>query len=129
MANSDITTVINERTSTIMELYTSGDMKALAQQYTEDCKLMVPGKEIQIGRQAIEDVHIKMKAMGIAKMTLKSQECGGTGDGDTAYDQGSYETIKEDGTVADVGKYLVIWKKVDGVYLLKIDMFSSNKSG
>lgn len=48
------------------------------------------------------------------------------GNGQTAVERGRYEMIADGGAVADKGKYLVHWRKVDGKWMFQNDMFSSD---
>lgn len=49
--------------------------------------------------------------------------------GDMAYDIGTYQmtTKSADGTMEDEGKYLVVWRKMDGEWKVVADMFNSNQ--
>jgi ketosteroid isomerase-like protein len=49
--------------------------------------------------------------------------------GDLAYDRGTYRFSMEtpDGRVEDVGKYLMIWKKIDGEWKVIADISNSDR--
>ncbi|XP_078001047.1 uncharacterized protein LOC144453597 [Glandiceps talaboti] len=126
MADSGLKAVLVERYDKYMELFAAGDMKGTSELYTEDCTFMPPGDVTKTGRQSVEEVFTGMRSLGMVKVLLTIDEVGGVDGGDTAFDRGHYELLKEDGSRADVGKYVVIWKKVNGVYHLAIDCFNSN---
>ncbi|XP_078001265.1 uncharacterized protein LOC144453784 [Glandiceps talaboti] len=126
MAGLGLKAVLAERYDKYMDLFAAGDAKGASEFYTEDCKLMPPGDVTKTGRQSVEEVLTGMRSSGITKMLLTIDEVGGVDGGDTAFERGHYELLKKDGSRADVGKYVVIWKKVNGVYHLAIDCYNSN---
>ncbi|XP_077983581.1 uncharacterized protein LOC144438432 [Glandiceps talaboti] len=127
MADSNLRAIFSDIMQKLVDMYNAGDMKGIAEYYTEDCKIMAPGKETEFGRKAAEELHVKLKSEGGAKINFKIEECGGIEDGKTAYIRGIFEMVKEDDSIADVGKVLTIWEKVDGEYKVKIDCFNGNK--
>ncbi|XP_002737418.1 uncharacterized protein LOC100367886 [Saccoglossus kowalevskii] len=121
-----IKSVIEANNARFGEMYKAGDMKALATElYHEDCKFMPSGSETKIGQKDVAKELEGMKAAGISGMKLTAEEIGGI-ENDTAYDRGQYFLYKDDGSEMGVGKYLVIWKKVDGKYRVYLDIFNSN---
>ena len=48
--------------------------------------------------------------------------------GDTAWEEGVYETFDAAGTSLDLGKYIVIWKRIDGAWLIARDIMSTNRA-
>ena len=46
--------------------------------------------------------------------------------GNLAYEVGTYAMKTKDGKVADRGKYCVVWKRVNGRWLLHRDIWSTN---
>ncbi|XP_070536589.1 uncharacterized protein [Ptychodera flava] len=122
---ADLKATIEACNVKFMERYSSGDMKGLSELYTEDCQFMPPGSETKTGRKAVEEAFGAMKP-GVAKITLNTEEVGGISEGDVAFERGNFTMSKEDGSSAGVGKYLVIWKNVGGVYHLHIDCFNTN---
>ncbi|XP_070574925.1 uncharacterized protein [Ptychodera flava] len=108
------------------ELYDAGDAKGVSELYTEDCQFMRPGTKLVIGRQNVVDAVNAGKAAGWATLKLTTVEVGGIADGDTAFERGQFARFKEDGSPGGEGKYLIVWKKVDGVYLIYLKCFNSN---
>ncbi|XP_078001304.1 uncharacterized protein LOC144453815 [Glandiceps talaboti] len=127
MADSGLKAVLAERYDKYTELFAAGDMKGASEFFTEDCKLMAPGDVTKTGRQSVEELLTGMWSSGSVKMLLIIDDVGGVDGGDTVFERGHYELLKEDGSAADVGKYVVIWKKVNGVYHLAIVCYNSNK--
>ncbi|XP_070574924.1 uncharacterized protein [Ptychodera flava] len=109
------------------ELYDAGDAKGVSELYTEDCQFMRPGTKLVIGRQSVVDAVNATRAAGWATLKLTTDEVGDIVDGrDTAFESGQYVRFKADGSPGEGGKYLVVWKKVDGVYLIYLKCFNSN---
>ena len=101
-----------------------GDAAALAGQYAEDAMVLPPNADSVTGRAAIQAFWQSFIDQGFKHMALAVVEVG-TG-GDLAYEVGTYEVGTAPGTVADRGKYLVVWKKAGGKWWIHRDMFSSN---
>jgi ketosteroid isomerase-like protein len=111
-----------------MSRYASGDMKALSELYTEDCKLMPPGSDVVEGRAGVESVFNSVHGGGAKTVKLEIDEVGPLGSPDAVFERSHYTFYKEDGSVFDHGKFVVIWKKIDGTWFLYTDIFNSNKS-
>jgi ketosteroid isomerase-like protein len=47
-------------------------------------------------------------------------------EGSLAYEVGTYALKTKDGKVADRGKYRVVWKRVNGQWLLHRDIWTTN---
>ncbi|XP_006819789.1 uncharacterized protein LOC100367582 [Saccoglossus kowalevskii] len=112
--------------SRFVELYKAGDMKTLATElYHEDCKLLLSGVEPLFGRKGVEEGLNALKKSGVAEIKIASEEIDGF-ETDTAYDRGNCIFFNDDGIQLEVGKYLAIYKKVHGKYLMCIDIANSN---
>ena len=57
-------------------------------------------------------------------LELQTQELDVTGE--TAIEIGSYMRRRADGSLFDRGKYMVIWKRVEGAWKIHRDMFSTS---
>ena len=62
---------------------------------------------------------------GIKSIELKTTEVEGLGD--TAVEVGSFTLFAKTGATIDQGKYLVLWKRVDGAWRLHRDCWNSNQ--
>ncbi|XP_019617020.1 PREDICTED: IgGFc-binding protein-like isoform X1 [Branchiostoma belcheri] len=117
---------IEARNQKFMALYKANDMKGLATKlYTEDCKVMAPGSDTEYGRDGAEKAFVGAWAGGVKAVELKTEEVGPMGS-DVIYERGTSTSKKADGSVADEGKYIVIWNKVDGEWFMYIDIFNSS---
>ena len=101
------------------------DAAAIANLNTSDGMVLPPRQESVRGREAIQKFwEASLAGGGNAEMTIATVEVDGRGD--TAYEVGTYIFRKEDGTVLDHGKFIVIWKLVDGEWKLHRDIFNSS---
>lgn len=109
--------------------YVNGDMKAIAESYTEDAIVLAPGRELLKGRQAIFDFW-----NGLPKVSLLSHEAIPDSiiiSGNVAYDYGYvYTALKpEPGKSPDrksQSKYYIIWEKSqDGKWRMKMDVWNT----
>lgn len=101
----------------------SGDAAGVAMMYAEEGKIMPPNSEIFTGREAIQafwKVPIDMGAKAALKIVETEKH------DDTAIDIGLYEISDANGQVLDKGKYVTIWKKVEGEWKMHRDIWNSN---
>ena len=99
------------------------DPAAIAAIYTEDGALLPPNGETVSGRAAIEAFWTETLASGI----------GGEGTdievhalGDVGYTVGTFTATDADGATIGEGKYVEIWRHVDGKWQLHRDIWNSN---
>jgi len=105
-----------------MEAFSQDDAAGVAACYTETGQLMPPNGEIVSGREALQEGFQELIDGGY-ELQLETTEV--EGHGDTAHEIGTY-TMAVDGETVDEGKYIVIWKNVDGQWKLHRDIFNSN---
>ena len=102
----------------------AGDAAACAAVYTEDGKFLAPNADFISGRDAIQSLFQSLMDGGIKGLNLTTLELEFLGD--TASEMGTYELLADGGAVADSGKFLVVWKNVDGNWRLHRDMINSS---
>jgi len=100
------------------------DAALIASAYTEDAEAFPPNSDVVKGRPALQKLWQSVLDSGIAAFVLKTTEV--ESQGSLAYEVGTYEMKTKDGTVADRGKYCVVWKKVNGQWLLHRDIWSTS---
>ncbi|MFQ5549449.1 MAG: DUF4440 domain-containing protein [Woeseia sp.] len=99
------------------------DSAALAAIYAEDGALMPPNSDTLIGRAAIEAFWADFQASGIGG-EIKDTEA--YAHGDVGYKVGTYTISDADGATVDEGKYVEIWRYIDGTWQMHRDIFNSN---
>ncbi len=102
----------------------NGDAAAAATFYTENGQFLAPNMDFLRGRAAIQQFFQGALDMGVKELKLETLEIETFGD--TAFEVGTYELLAEGGAQADSGKFIVIWKKVDGQWRLHRDMISTS---
>ena len=105
--------------------YDRGDAKAIAALYTEEGELFPPNEVIVKGRPAIETYWKAAIDGGIKGVTLKTTEVFALGE--TVAETGAYTLSGKDREPVDEGKYVVVWKRVDGKWKLHRDCWNSDK--
>jgi uncharacterized protein (TIGR02246 family) len=120
----DVFNEIVDANKVFIEKFNAHDGAAIAQLYTEDGRLMPTGSPVLEGREAIGNFWSGIFELGInsAELTTVHVEA----HGDTAAEEGAYKLFGADGTQLDEGKYMIIWKEVDGKWHLDRDIFNTN---
>jgi uncharacterized protein (TIGR02246 family) len=104
--------------------YRRGDARAAAAMYTEQGQLFPPNEPIVAGRVAIERFWKATMDAGVKRVELKTTEVEGLGE--SVVEVGAYTLFGSDGVAMDRGKYLVLWKQVDGAWRLHRDCWNSS---
>jgi ketosteroid isomerase-like protein len=104
--------------------YNRGDAPGLVAFYTSDGQIMPPNMEVVAGPVALEGLFRRFWDAGDTVIELETVEAEGSGN--IAYEVGRYTLSGKTGKVNDQGKYIVVWKKVDGQWKLYRDIFNSN---
>jgi len=103
----------------------SSDYEAIANAYTVDGKIMPDNTDIIEGRDAIKKRWTLPQGVNILYHKILPEEIKILND--HAYDYGYYEgkTKRKDGSeVAWEGKYVIVWKKVNGAWKIYLDIWN-----
>ena len=106
--------------------FNKGDSHALAELYTEDAYVLPAGGEMVHGRQAVQGFwDSAMKQLGDAKLTTVDVQPLGP---DAAREIGTF-SFKTKGNAPQevIGKYVVVWRKVNDQWKLATDIWNMNK--
>ena len=101
----------------------AGDSAAVAAIYAEDGALMPPNSEAVNGQAAIEQFFLEFHAAG---MGVDIQETEAYAHGDVGYKTGTYTVTDAGGATLEEGKYVEIWRHVDGQWQMHRDIWNSN---
>jgi len=107
-----------------MDAFARKDGAAIGLLYAEDALAMPPGAVEVQGRAAIEAMWTSMLSLPLSAFELKKSEVGGGVD--TAWETGHYRLLQNDGSVADAGKYIVIWKQTAAGWKIFRDIWNSD---
>ena len=103
--------------------YSAGDATALAEIYAKDGALMPPNSTSVTGRAAIETFWGDFIATG-GSVTIVDSEA--YAHGDVGYKLGAFTMTDSGGTLLDEGKYIELWRHVDGRWQMDRDIWNSN---
>jgi uncharacterized protein (TIGR02246 family) len=108
----------------VTELLAKGDSVGFADSYTEDAKFMEHHLPAIQGRAAIQTFWTKFINSGATKIKLTTLEV--WGDSSMITEEGLYDFKSKDGVALGKGKYIVVWKKVDGKWRIHRDISNSD---
>ncbi len=115
---------ITSANNVFMEAFKEGNAAELASLYTDDGKILPPNADMIEGKAGIQGFWQVVMDMGVKEAVLKIVEL--EGHGDTAIEMSIFKMKDFNGNVLDYGKYIVIWKKVEGNWKLHYDIFNSS---
>ena len=104
-----------------LQLVRNKDAAGIAQLYTEDGALLPPNAAKVEGREAIQQAWGSMMAAPAFELTFAPDTIVVSSSGDMAMDRGTYRAGE------DVGKYVVVWRKVGGEWKAAADIFNSDR--
>ena len=114
---------ILETNQHFMTSFAAQDAAALVALYTDDAQLFPPHSDLVEGAEHLVAFWQGIFEMGLTGASLETLEV--DNEGDTAIEVGRYTLTAGDGTVADEGKYVVVWKKVGGQWRLHRDIWNA----
>lgn len=105
------------------------DIPKITSFYAEDAIEMASNTPRIQGRDAIRQWYEAWLTPAGVSMTFEPSEIVVAASGDIAYERGTYRFTQDSprGATEDVGKYLTIWKKVDGKWQVAIDTANSDR--
>ena len=119
---------INEISAKWVAAFKQRDFAMIEALYTSD-GLLLPSNSPPIeGPKAIVAVWKSWAELPNVEVTFGANRIVASSSGDMAYDYGWYIFAfdTDNGRVEDKGKYIVVWKKVDGVWKVAADIFNTN---
>ena len=92
--------------------------------YTEDGQFLPSNSDAVVGKAAIQEAFQGLLDGGIRGIQLDTLEVESFGD--TAYEVGLYTLKDETSETLDHGKFIVIWKLIEGNWKLHRDIINSS---
>jgi uncharacterized protein (TIGR02246 family) len=123
-AAPDARSAVEAAGKTFSQAASAGDTAKIAALYAEDAQAFPPNAPRVDGRAAIQKMWADALATGIKKIEIKTGEVQETGD--TAYEVGTYVISGEADAHLDHGKYVVVWKRQGGQWLMFRDIWNSD---
>ncbi len=118
---------IREVIANWMQTVDAKDAAGIARFYTSDGKFVVPGRPLAEGGEAVERAWHGLFATPGVRLSFAPTMIDVAEAGDMAYEIGRYRFGFDGpkGRIADHGKYVVVWKKVDGEWKAAADISTS----
>lgn len=119
----DFTEFVKAAALTWNDAWAEGDAESIGTLYAHDAMLLPPGSGPITGRDSIQAyyaVGMEMDPGGSITM-LEAISAGEYG-----YERGTYTSANAEGEETDHGKYLAVWKLVDGDWKIYRDIFNSS---
>ena len=107
--------------------YNQGDAAAVAALYTEEAKRLPPNNPMMIGRENIQAIYEASFDAGVSNLRLTVIDF--NVNGDMAHEVGKYSdtTQPDEGeAISESGKYVRIWKRVNGTWKVDVLIFNSS---
>lgn len=105
------------------------DVERFASFYADDASLFEPNSPVVTGKEAIREAVKKLFATPGLALSFQTAKVDVARSGDMAYTQGSYTMKMNDARgkpMTDTGKYVTVYKKVDGKWKAVADIFNSD---
>ena len=109
-------------TATLETAFNAKDIEKILTLYTENSVFMPPNKPLLRGRAALKGFYDGLMNAGSKDLKLTPADV--AGHGPLAYESGSYSMIN--GTVPDRGKYLFIFRNMNGNWKIEYTSWSSD---
>jgi ketosteroid isomerase-like protein len=106
-----------------MEAFAAKDIDAMTAFYAKDAVLLPPDAPAIFGRDAIR---ASIQEMFVAGLAIELEDLEIEVVGNLGYKAGRYRTRGNDGSLVDRGKYIEIWSKLDGGWVIHRDIWNSS---
>lgn len=121
---SEIQNAISTLCENFQAAYNIGDAKGLAELYTESGQILPPNYGVVEGGQAIQEFWQGAMDFGLKSAKFKLVEIEAFGD--AGYLVGKYEMYDDEEQLVDEGKWVSIFKMVEGKWKVHRDIWSTN---
>ena len=124
-ANEQAIRQTNERW---LALIRDHDAAAVSKLYAPDGAMMAPSAPIAQGQPALEKAWGGLMQMPGFGLTFKADKIVVAKGGEMALDQGTYvlSLSGPKGPTKDIGKYVVVWRNIDGQWKVAADIFNTD---
>lgn len=104
------------------------DVRAAAAFFAPDGIQMPANGPMIVGREGIEAWFSEWLVAPEVSNSFEPDVIEVAASGDLAYDRGTYRFVLDspDGRIEDVGKYVVVWRKIDGEWKAVLDISNSD---
>lgn len=116
--------IIDEKNDKFTHAHIVGDTAFLNNIFTPDARVLAPNSEVITGRSAIAAINLKYISFGIKE--FREETTALYGSGDYLINEGNYFMSYGKDSTVEKGKFINIWKKVDGDWKLYSNIWNSS---
>ena len=111
-----------------LQLIRSKDASGIGQLYAQDAVALPQNEKAAIGREAIAKWWGRQMQTPDYVLTFGTEQLVFSAPGDMALDRGWYRFSAQgpNGPINDTGKYVVVWRKIDGEWKVAADIFNTD---
>jgi len=111
--------------STFMSAFEQGDVDGLVSLYSPSAQLLPANQTVVKGSEQIGHFWAGLMQLGIKTVKLTTLEAEGQ---DSPYEVGRYTIHTANGDMIDYGKYLIVWHRIEGQWLIHRHMWTTSLS-
>ncbi len=122
----DLTTArsaIDAENAKFMDAFKKGDSVGAASNYSDDAVMLPPNSE-PVSKTGIASLWGSFMGMGVKDVKLVSDDI--AGNAEIISETGHYEIYAAENKMIDKGKYVVVWKPVNGVWKMYRDIWNTS---
>lgn len=116
--------VIERRNAEFTDAHVAGDVAAIDAMFTPDAKSFPPGAEAVTGLAALHAFTVEYLSAGVKEFRERTTDC--YGNGELLVDQGEYVVTYGPDDTVERGKYLNVWKPVDGTWKIHANIWNTS---
>ncbi|MEO6113578.1 MAG: DUF4440 domain-containing protein [Sphingomicrobium sp.] len=111
-----------------LQLISNKDAAGIGQLYAEDGVALPQNEKAAVGREAIGQWWARQMQTPGYDLTFGTDQLVFSTSGDMALDRGWYRFSAQSpkGSINDTGKYVVVWRKIDGEWKVAADIFNTD---
>ncbi len=114
---------IEAENAKFMDAFKKGDSAGAASNYSDDAQMMPPNSE-PVKKSDIAPLWGSFIRMGVKEVKLVVDDI--AGNADIISETGRYEILAAENKTLDKGKYVVVWKPVNGVWKMYRDIWNTS---
>lgn len=123
-ALSAVRTIITEKNARFTRAHVTGERAIIDTMFTLDARSLPPGTDPVVGRSAIAELTTQYLQAGVSEFHEETVDF--YGNDAMVIDQGNYRMVYGKEKVVEQGKYLNVWKKVDGDWKIYSNIWNTN---
>ncbi len=114
---------IDAENAKFMEAFKKGDSVGAAANYSDDAMMLPPNSE-PVSKAGIASLWGSFMGMGVKDVKLVTDDI--AGNAELISETGHYEIYAAENKMIDKGKYVVVWKPVNGVWKMYRDIWNTS---